>query len=111
MGDVKVKLNDIGWLIYKHRNVFYESNIDDEGYSIFAYDYFEDLFYPLPNELFSFEVKPFYSKEQECEGHINMALYELLMLQKKIEPTTNSNIDTNFNTIIDLLKEAKKVLK
>ena len=54
--NVRVKLNEKGWEIYKGRNGFADSNVDDQGYSVFSYDYFEDLFYPLPFDEFSHDV-------------------------------------------------------
>lgn len=45
---VMVKLNECGWKMYKEKNGFASSNIDEKGYSRFSYDYFEELFYPRP---------------------------------------------------------------
>lgn len=53
---VKVKLNENGLEIYKRKNGFWESNIDEQGYSIFSYDYFEHLFFPMPYKDFSHDV-------------------------------------------------------
>lgn len=53
---VRVKLNEKGWGIYKGQNGFADSNIDEQGYSTFSYDYFERLFYPLPFRYFSHDV-------------------------------------------------------
>lgn len=53
---VKVKLNEKGWEIYRSRNGFAESNVDENGYSTFSYDYFEELFHPLPFAEFSHDV-------------------------------------------------------
>lgn len=53
---VKVKLNEKGWEIYKSKNGFAESNVDNQGYSTFSYDYFEELFYPLPFAEFADDV-------------------------------------------------------
>lgn len=53
---VKVKLNERGREIYKDRNGFADSNFDNQGYSFFSYDYFEELFYPLPFNEFAHEV-------------------------------------------------------
>lgn len=54
--EVRVKLNERGWEIYKQRNGFWESNVDEDGYSTFSYDYFEELFLPLPFDEFAHEV-------------------------------------------------------
>lgn len=53
---VKVKLNEKGREIYKGKNGFHASNVDENGYSIFSYDYFEQLFFPLPFKEFSHDV-------------------------------------------------------
>jgi len=53
---VKVKLNEKGLEIYKSKNGFWRSNIDEDGYSRFSYDYFERLFYPLPYKEFAHDV-------------------------------------------------------
>lgn len=54
---VRVALNEKGWEIYREANAYGESNRDKEGYSIFSYDYFEKLFYPLPHAEFSTDVQ------------------------------------------------------
>lgn len=53
---VKVKLNKKGWEIYKKKNGFHASNVDENGYSTFSYNYFEKLFFPMPYKEFSHEV-------------------------------------------------------
>ncbi|WP_121615246.1 hypothetical protein [Virgibacillus halodenitrificans] len=53
---VKVKLNKKGLEIYKSKNGFWRSNIDENGYSTFSYDYFEQLFYPLSHKDFAHDV-------------------------------------------------------
>lgn len=54
--NVKVKLNENGWKIYKEHNGFWVTNVDDEGYSLFSYDYFEKLFFPLAYKDFADDV-------------------------------------------------------
>lgn len=61
--NVRVKLNEKGWGIYKSRNGFADSTVDDQGFSFFSYDYFEELFYPLPFDEFSHDV--IMSKQEE----------------------------------------------
>lgn len=56
-GTVRVRLNEKGWEIYRNANAFYKGNVDDEGYSTFSYDYFEQLFYPMSFSEFSTHVK------------------------------------------------------
>lgn len=53
---VKVKLNEKGWKIYKEKNGFAESNIDDDGYSTFSHDYLGELFFPMSYKEFSHDV-------------------------------------------------------
>lgn len=64
---VKVKLNEKGQEIYRKKNGFANSNIDGEGYSLFSYDYFEKLFFPLPYKYFSHEVITFKREELNNE--------------------------------------------
>lgn len=54
---IKIKLSDIGLNHYKEWNRFWDLNFDENGYSIFAKEYFDKVFQGMKiNEITEHEI-------------------------------------------------------